>query len=122
MTEDCQYPSVAKLGRLQLAIEWVGLVIVGTFGCTTFRVWIYTLTYEPEPDVRFDPWSDLSGMFMLAPLGWLFPGVLGPLWLVLAGLVGALKTRSRVWHWLTAVGCALLGAFWPFVFWGWMGI
>lgn len=97
-------------------------MIVGTVVFTALSLSLYVLTHIPDPDVDFRPWSDFTGMLIASPIGWVIMGLFGPGWIVLGGLIGALKTRSRGWHWLSAFGVAIFGWIWPTTFWGWMGI
>jgi len=105
-----------------LLLEWLCIIFMGTFAFTALSVLFVDLNYHPEPNVDFTPWKDLIGMYQLAPIGWALMGLIGPLWLALAGLFITLKTRNRLWHTLTIVGTMIFGYLWPGTFWAWMSV
>jgi len=110
------------ISRKRLFGEWCCIIVLGTVAFTALSVSIYVHNHVPEPNVEFRPWYDFRGMILYSPIGWVVIGLFGPGWLVLAGLLGLLKTGKRGWHWLTGVGVAIFGWIWPTISWGWMGI
>ena len=108
--------------RRRLFFEWVGIWVAGTWACTALRVLHLSIVGTHGNPLGFNPWKDLIGMYQIAPLGWAILGLIGPLWLVIAGYIGVVKTRSRWWHMVTLIGTIIFGCIWPTSFWAWMSV
>jgi hypothetical protein len=108
--------------KRRLFFEWMGVWVLGTWVFTALRVLHLSIVGTHGSPLGFNPWEDLIGMYQIAPLGWAILGLLGPLWLVVAGNIGVLKTRCRWWHIATLLGTIIFGYNWPTSFWAWMSV
>ncbi|GEM_PF-3328787 len=108
-----------RTGR-RLLVEGLALWILGTLCLIPLR--ILQLSVMGFFEGEYDPWTDLLGMYLIAPIGWGLFGLVGPLWIVLLGLILAGYTRKRAWHLVTFCGVLIFGYHWPKVFWMWMSV
>ncbi len=105
--------------RSRLFGEWLVLIITGTIIFTMIGLAIY-LGRHPEDSTPF--LKTLQDLLLLSPIAWIAMGLLGPLWIVLAGLFCTLKTRSRKAHLITIAGTGFFGLMWPSTCVMWMGV
>ena len=108
--------------KRRLLFEWLGIWIAGTWACTALRVLHLSIVGTYGRALGFNPWNDLIGMYQIAPLGWAILGLIGPIWLVIAGYIGVTKTRCRWWHIAPLIGTLIFGYIWPRSFWAWMSV
>ncbi|MCX8239250.1 MAG: hypothetical protein OSB05_10565 [Akkermansiaceae bacterium] len=95
-----------RITRPILFAEWPALMMLGTMVFTFLRLILYGTV---NPDQTLGYFKLIQGMMRFSAMGWAASGMLGPLWLVLAGLRGHREKKDRRDHWLTIAGSEFFG-------------
>ena len=110
------------VSRKRLFAEWTGVVTVGTVFFVILGVARFMISYEPEPNADWNPWTDIPSLLVFAPFAWILFGWIGPLWVALGGLIGVLKTGRRSFHYLTGISTSVFAIILPEGYWTIMGV
>jgi len=93
---------------------WLLIGVATSVVVSAISMMYWNSTYTPEAQYSYwTPMSDMSGMYVLMPFGWVLSIATPAGWLNIAGLVFALYKTDRRPLIVSAIGSAIFGVYWP---------
>ena len=115
-------PVPERVTRRRIFAYWLILGVVTSALSALVSMLFWNSNYIPNPNIGWTPIDDLSGMYVVMPLGWLLSVATPAGWLSILGLGLALYKRNLKPLILAAAGSILFGVIWPEIAVGLLGI
>lgn len=111
-----------KLNRKNILLAWFISGGIASILSSLLSLFYWQFTYVQQLNSDWSPISDLFGMLMIMPFGWLMSVMTPAGWMSIVGLCLALYKPSFKPLIVSVIGALVFGLYWPKYFIAIMGV